>query len=150
MGTTVTCALIYGGDMYIGHAGDSRAYILRDGELVQLTNDHSYIAELVRLGQLTPEEAYNHPHKNIITRALGTDSSIRTDTEKVRLKKGDIVVLCSDGLTNHVHDQQIENVLKSGKAVEDMAALLLNGALGNGGLDNISIIVAVVEDGDVA
>ncbi len=149
MGTTVTCAMIYNGDMYIGHAGDSRAYILREDELVQLTNDHSYIAELVRMGQISQEEAENHPRKNVITRALGTDSSLRTDTEQIRLKKGDYVVICSDGLTNHVADRELEDLLLSRGNVEEIAATLLQMALRRGGHDNITVIVMAVEDGDL-
>ena len=149
MGTTITCALVYGGDMYIGHVGDSRAYILREEELVQLTKDHSYIAELVRMGQLSFEEAEHHPRRNVITRALGTDASLRTDTERVHLKKGDYVLICSDGLTNHVHDKEIEDLLLSRGDVKEIADTLVEMALERGGFDNITVIVMAVEDGDL-
>ncbi len=112
-GTTLTCAFLRGGILTIAQVGDSRAYMLRKGVFVQLTQDHSYVAELVRMGQLTAQEARTHPQRNIIIRALGSESSVRADIETVQIRAQDMFLLCSDGLTNHVGDEQMRQVLLS-------------------------------------
>src|SRR5213596_477498 len=107
MGTTMTVALVEGNAVTIGHVGDSRAYLVRDGRLEQLTEDHSLVAELVRSGKLSPEEAEAHPQRSVITRALGTDPDVDVDTFSVETKPGDLFLLCSDGLTSMVDDETI-------------------------------------------
>ena len=111
MGTTVVCALVRNGRAYICHAGDSRAYLFHAGRLCQLTHDHSYVQELVDCGTITPEEAEHHPQKNIITRALGVDYRLSPDCTSVVVVKGDLLLLCSDGLTNAVPLKEIEAML---------------------------------------
>src|SRR3954465_1861054 len=102
MGTTLTGAMVTGQEVAIGHVGDSRAYRLRDGKLEQLTDDHSLVAELVRSGKLSPEEADTHPQRSVITRTLGTDPDVDVDTFSVDARPGDVFMLCSDGLTTMV------------------------------------------------
>ena len=113
MGTTMTVALVEDAGVTFGHVGDSRAYVLRDGELEQLTDDHSLVAELVRGGKLSAEEAEHHPQRSVITRALGTDPDVDVDTFTVDAEDGDVFVLCSDGLTDMVGDDEIGEVLAS-------------------------------------
>ena len=98
MGTTAVCALVRGGNAFICHAGDSRAYLVRDGRLTQLTHDHSYVQELVDCGTITQEQAEHHPQKNIITRALGVDYRLEPEFTTVALRAGDVLLLCTDGL----------------------------------------------------
>jgi serine/threonine protein phosphatase PrpC len=114
MGTTMTVALVDsdGGHVTIGHVGDSRAYRVRDGELQQLTDDHSLVGELIRSGKLTREEAEVHPQRSVITRALGTDPDVDVDTFVVDARPGDTFLLCSDGLSSMVSDQTILNVVR--------------------------------------
>src|SRR5947208_4967233 len=107
MGTTITVALVEDGSVRIGHVGDSRAYLIRDRSLDQLTDDHSLVAELVRSGRLSPEEAESHPQRSVITRAIGTDPDVDVDTFSVEARPGDIFLLCSDGLTDMVGDEEI-------------------------------------------
>ena len=113
MGTTVTAAIVESGRVAIGHVGDSRAYRLRDGRLEQLTQDHSLVADLLRDGRLTPEEAEAHPQRSVITRALGTDSRVDVDTQTADTAPGDVFLLCSDGLTTMVSDERILELLQS-------------------------------------
>lgn len=114
MGTTAVCALVRGGNAYLSHAGDSRAYLYRDGKLAQLTHDHSYVQELVDCGTITQEQAEHHPQKNIITRALGVDYRLEPEFTTVALQAGDVLLLCTDGLTNAVPMEQLEQLLRSG------------------------------------
>src|SRR5688500_9951814 len=107
MGTTITVALVEDGWVAIGHVGDSRAYLVRDRSLEQLTDDHSLVAELVRSGKLSPEEAESHPQRSVITRAIGTDPDVDVDTFSIEAKPGDLFLLCSDGLTDMVGDETI-------------------------------------------
>ncbi len=113
MGTTAVCALVRGGEATLCHAGDSRAYLCRGGKLTQLTHDHSYVQELVDCGTITVEEAEHHPQKNIITRALGVDYRLDSEFTTAPLQKGDILLLCSDGLTNAVPREQLEQLLRT-------------------------------------
>ncbi len=115
MGTTAVCALVRSGKAYLCHAGDSRAYLFRDGSLAQLTHDHSYVQELVDCGTITVEEAEHHPQKNIITRALGVDYRLDPEFTSVAVQTGDILLLCSDGLTNAVPRPQLEQLLRTGR-----------------------------------
>ena len=141
MGTTMTVALVEDGGVVFGHVGDSRAYVLRDGELEQLTDDHSLVAELVRGGKLSAEEAEHHPQRSVITRALGTDPDVDVDTFTVEGREGDVFVLCSDGLTDMVADQEIGEVLAERRAsLEDAANELVRRANRAGGQDNITVV----------
>jgi protein phosphatase len=150
MGTTVTAALVEDALVRIGHVGDSRAYRIRDGELEQLTEDHSLVAELVRSGKLSPEEAETHPQRSVITRALGTDPDVDVDTFVVETEQGDIFLLCSDGLTSMVDEQSILTIVEHNRGDLHVAAkALINAANRRGGEDNITVVLfEVVEDGD--
>src|SRR5437016_8294508 len=107
MGTTMTVALVEDGQVAFGHVGDSRAYLIRDGSMEQLTEDHSLVAELMRSGKLSPEEAETHPQRSVITRALGTDPDVDVDTFTIAAEAGDVFLLCSDGLTDMVGESEI-------------------------------------------
>lgn len=141
MGTTLTAAVIVGDALTIGHVGDSRAYLLRDGTMRQLTLDHSWVAEQVAQGVLTPQEAQEHPRRNILTRAMGVDPRVQVDGVTMKLVVGDVLLLCSDGLHGLVSDDKTAKVLNSqdpGPASQEMVDL----ANANGGTDNISVVVA--------
>jgi protein phosphatase len=142
MGTTVTAAMIKGDLLYFGHVGDSRAYILNKGKLNKITNDHSLVAELVRNGTITEDEAMFHPQKNIITRALGTEGNVQVDTGSISIEEGDIIILCTDGLTNMLCDSQIEDILVRNDSTEKAAQELIESANALGGFDNITVAVA--------
>jgi len=140
MGTTLTMLWFSDNYVYIGHVGDSRAYLLRDGKLTQVTRDHSLVAELVRSGHLTSKQAEKHPMRNVITRAVGTEETIDVDLCVKDRCKGDIWLICSDGLYGQVGDHSLEAILSMN--TPDVAAdLLLESALSSGGSDNISLIV---------
>lgn len=143
MGTTITVSLIINDAIYIGHVGDSRAYLLRGEVLNQITEDHSYINELLKKGAITKEEAEIHPMKNLITRAVGTDKYIVIDTYKDYLQNKDVLIMCSDGLTRHVTDDEILTIIKTN---DNEVEYLVNLANARGGKDNISIIVARKEE----
>jgi protein phosphatase len=149
MGTTMTVALVDGNRVTIGHVGDSRAYLLRDEQLTQLTQDHSLVAELVRSGRLTPEDAESHPRRSVITRALGTDSEVEVDVFSLQARDGDLYLLCSDGLTSMVADVEIERILASARAdLDDAAKKLIEAANSAGGEDNITVVVFELEDSE--
>jgi PPM family protein phosphatase len=148
MGTTMTVALVEGDEVAIGHVGDSRAYLIRDGRLEQLTDDHSLVAELVRSGKLTPEEAETHPQRSVITRALGTEADVDVDTFSVRSAPGDLFLLCSDGLTSMVDDETILDAVERNRAdFEEAAKALINAANRGGGEDNITVVFFEVDGG---
>ena len=148
MGTTMTVALVEGDEVAIGHVGDSRAYLIRDGRLEQLTDDHSLVAELVRSGKLTPEEAETHPQRSVITRALGTEADVDVDTFSVRSAPGDLFLLCSDGLTSMVDDETILDAVERNRAdLEEAAKALINAANRGGGEDNITVVFFEVDGG---
>ena len=146
MGTTVTAAAVAGGrHLQLAHVGDSRAYLLRDGVLEQLTTDHTVVAELVRQGRLTPEQAAIHPERSILTRAVGLDPRIPVDTpDPVELRPGDQVLLCSDGLTEAVDDDQIAELLSSAADGEEACRSLIDAANTAGGPDNITVVLLQV------
>ena len=151
MGTTLTVAEIVGESVSIGHVGDSRAYLVRGGRLEQLTQDHSLVAELVRSGKLTPEEAESHPQRSVITRALGTDPDVDVDTFAVEPKPGDLFLLCSDGLTSMVDDQVIEQLVDEQRGdLEGLVKSLIRAANKGGGEDNITVVAFDIADGDAA
>jgi protein phosphatase len=142
MGTTMTVALVDGDRVTIGHVGDSRAYLFRDDQLTQLTQDHSLVAELVRSGRLTPEEAETHPRRSVITRALGTDSEVEVDVFSLRAQDHDLFLLCSDGLTSMVTDSEIERILAGARAdLDDAAKKLIAAANHAGGEDNVTVVL---------
>jgi protein phosphatase len=141
MGTTMTVALVEDGRVAIGHVGDSRAYLIRDRKLEQLTEDHSLVAELVRSGKLSPEEAEGHPQRSVITRALGTDPDVDVDTFSVETKPGDLFLLCSDGLTSMVDDETIlREVERNRSDLAKAAKALVRAANKGGGEDNITVV----------
>jgi len=147
MGTTITAAtLAAGGTLLIGHVGDSRAYLLRDGELRQVTTDHSLVEELVRDGRLTPDEAAVHPQRSIITRALGIDSSVEVDVYPVELQAGDVLMFCSDGLTGMLQPDLIAAELRREDDPARAATRLVDAANASGGEDNITVVVVAVTD----
>ena len=153
MGTPATVVLVdeEDGTLAIGHVGDSRAYRLRGGVLEQLTADHSLVAELVRSGRLTEEEAAEHPHKSVITRALGTEPDVDVDTLTVPIEPGDLYLVCSDGLTHMVSDGEVLAILaEAAGEPERMAALLVDAANRAGGEDNITVIVFEAVENDAA
>lgn len=145
MGTTLSVLWMSDNFVYIGHVGDSRVYLLRDGEFKQMTLDHSLVEQLVREGVLTEEEAQNHPMRNIITRAIGTDESVEVDVVVEERRKGDLWLACSDGLHGLVEDRQMRDALRQ-YAPEKAADVLLKAALDAGGRDNVTLVI--VHDGE--
>ena len=151
MGTTMTVALVEDESVTFGHVGDSRAYLLRDGKLDQLTQDHSLVAELVRTGKLSEEEAESHPQRSVITRAVGTDPDVDVDTFAVETRIGDLFLICSDGLTDMVdHETLREIVERKRDDVEQAARDLIAAANRAGGQDNITIVFFEIAEGDAS
>ena len=147
MGTTLSVIWMSGHFVYLGHVGDSRIYRFREGKLEQMTDDHSLVGELMRAGYLTPEQAENHPNKNVILRSVGTEEGIDVDLAVEERKPGDLWLICSDGLHGMVSDSEMEAIL-SVNTPESAAKLLMDAALAAGGRDNISVVL--VQDGEVA
>jgi PPM family protein phosphatase len=141
MGTTLTAAKVHGDEISLGHVGDSRAYLLRDGELEQVTRDHSLVAELERTGQITPEAAEHHPQRSIITRALGPEPDVEVDTYTVAGRPGDLFLLCSDGLTSMISDGEVASILRNTEDLERAADELIRAANQSGGKDNITVVL---------
>lgn len=146
MGTTLVAALFLNTCYLIAHVGDSRAYRLVNGNLQQLTDDHSLVNELVRFGQLAPEEAQTHPQRNVITRALGTQEEVLVDLDRLTYIGGEQIMLCSDGLSSMVSEEQIKTILSGPGHLEDKASRLLQAALDAGGDDNITLILIGDQD----
>jgi hypothetical protein len=147
MGTTMTVALVEDGAVVFGHVGDSRAYLIRDGKLEQVTEDHSLVAELVRSGKLSPEEAETHPQRSVITRALGTDPDVDVDTFSIPTYAGDLFMLCSDGLTSMVEDEAIlEATEKHRDDLQAAVKALIRAANKGGGEDNITVVLFEIGD----
>jgi PPM family protein phosphatase len=146
MGTTLTGALVSGDEVSIVHVGDSRAYLLRDGELRQLTRDHSLVEELRRRGQLTHEEAEEHPQRSIITRALGPERNVEIDVHTHQARRGDVFVLCSDGLTTMVREERMHQILARSESLAQAVDALVNEANRMGGRDNITVVAFRVGD----
>ena len=143
MGTTMVVATVSGDYLYVANVGDSRLYVTSSDGLTQITQDHSLIAEMVRLGELKPEEALHHPDKNIITRAVGTEESVQIDFFDLKLEEGQVFLMCSDGLTNMVENDDIYRIIKESikEGDTDPAAALVAAANEGGGRDNIAVIV---------
>jgi serine/threonine protein phosphatase PrpC len=142
MGTTLVAATILDKTMYVANIGDSRLYLVND-KLQQVTKDHSLVEEMVDMGELDKNSARVHVNKNIITKALGVDEELEADYFKVKISDKDIVLLCSDGLTNMVEDTEIYDIVHKGDAPDDMALKLIEAANQNGGKDNISVVIAM-------
>lgn len=140
MGTTVVAATCVGRLLEVANVGDSRLYIVNRG-IRQITRDHSLVAEMVRMGGIAKEEARNHPDKNIITRAVGASDAVEADFFTVELEEGDIVLMCSDGLTNMLEDEEIRMILNGARDLVEKAQELVEAANANGGRDNISVIL---------
>lgn len=142
MGTTVTMAVLdkKQDTIYIGNVGDSRAYLLRNDEIEQITTDHTYVHELLKDGRITAEEAKIHPKRNVITRALGSEESVHADIFEIEFYKNDILILCTDGLTTHVSNDKMLDIIKEYGTSESVQKLIKQ-ANDNGGTDNITIII---------
>jgi serine/threonine protein phosphatase PrpC len=150
MGTTLTLAKVHGDEVSLAHVGDSRAYRMRDGELTQLTRDHSLVAELERSGQITAEAAEHHPQRSIITRALGPEPDVEVDTYTLAGRDGDLFLICSDGLTSMISDDEVASILTSAKSLDEAANTLVLAANQSGGKDNITVILFGLGEADPA
>lgn len=140
MGTTVVIATVIAGHLEVANVGDSRLYVVNDS-IRQVTVDHSLVEEMIRMGGIDRKNARNHPDKNIITRAIGARDAVEADFFDLELSAGDQILLCSDGLTNMIEDEDILSILNSGKSIKERAEELVRTANDNGGKDNISVII---------
>jgi protein phosphatase len=151
MGTTITVALVEDDRVAFGHVGDSRAYLIRDASMEQLTEDHSLVNELLKTGKLSREEAETHPQRSVITRALGTDPDVDVDTFSVRAENGDLFLLCSDGLTDMVSEESILDVVERHREdIEGALRALVKEANRGGGQDNITVVAFEIADGPLS
>jgi len=150
MGTTLTAVYVGTEEVAIAHVGDSRAYCLREGELLRLTDDHSLVDELMRQGKLTPEEAVEHPQRSVITRALGPEPEVEIDTCSYRARDGDVYLLCSDGLTTMVPDMHLAEILLAHPRLRHAGEALIAAANEAGGRDNITVVLLRVEEVQMA
>ncbi len=148
MGTTLTAALVEDEDVAFAHVGDSRAYVFRDGNLRQLTSDHSLVEELRRQGRLTSEQAEDHPQRSIITRALGPEANVEIDTLSFSARPGDVFLLSSDGLTTMVKEEAIAEIIRNSASLSDAVSNLIQAANEAGGRDNITVVAFRLEEGD--
>jgi PPM family protein phosphatase len=148
MGTTLTAALVQGDEVSFAHVGDSRAYLFRDGQLKRLTKDHSLVEELRRQGRLTDEQAEEHPQRSIITRALGPEAEVNVDTMTFTARSGDVFLLCSDGLTTMVNDEEIKTILLEARSLRAAVSRLVDAANRAGGRDNITAVAFRVDEGE--
>ena len=149
MGTTLTVASVENGMVSIGHVGDSRAYLVRDGRLEQVTEDHSLVGELVRSGKLSAEEAETHPQRSVITRALGTDPDVDVDMFPIETHPGDLFLICSDGLTTMVDDRKILQLVEEHRGdLQSLVKALIKAANRGGGEDNITVVAFDIADDD--
>jgi protein phosphatase len=146
MGTTLTAAYLDGDELALAHVGDSRAYLLRDGELTRLTRDHTLVEELVRRGELTEQEAAEHPQRSIITRALGPEPDIDIDLHTHRVHAGDVLLLCSDGLTGMIGEDEVQELLAGAASLRDAGRALVDAANEAGGRDNITVVLFRLEE----
>jgi protein phosphatase len=146
MGTTLTAVYVGDSELAIAHVGDSRAYLFRDRSLIRLTQDHSLVEELVRRGKLTEEQAAEHPQRSIITRALGVDPEVEVDTLSYSARSGDVVLLCSDGLTSMINEEQIAAILREDSDLDRAGERLIDKANEAGGRDNITVVLFRLEE----
>ncbi len=140
MGTTLVVATIVHNMIYFANVGDSRLYLINH-TITQLTKDHSLVEEMVRLGGIKPEEARNHPDKNIITRAIGAKADVDVDFYEHRLKRGDIILMCTDGLSNMVEDEELFHIVQGSRDIVEAGEMLVEAAKENGGTDNIGVVL---------
>ena len=141
MGTTIVAATIVGHYAYVANVGDSRLYVIGE-KIQQITRDHSLVQEMVRMGELDPEQARKHPKKNIITRALGAEKTVEIDFFDLKLEPGDVVLMCSDGLSNMVEDSQLREIISDTSTdLDEKGRILIREANRNGGKDNIAIVL---------
>jgi PPM family protein phosphatase len=150
MGTTLTAAYLVDGNLAIAHVGDSRAYLFRNGELTRLTQDHSLVDELVRQGKLTEAQAAEHPQRSIITRALGPEPEVEVDTFSYPMQGGDILLLCSDGLTSMVSEEAVAEAIRDAGSLDQAADRLIDEANEAGGRDNITVVLSRLAEVDGA
>lgn len=141
MGTTLVTATIIDNRMYVSNVGDSRLYVVSDDKMIQVTRDHSLVEEMVRLGEMDKEDAKVHPDKNIITRAVGVLPEVSADFFEVELEPGDMILMCSDGLTNMVRDEEIRQIILGQRDIVEKAEKLVETANKNGGRDNITVVL---------
>ncbi len=146
MGTTLVLATITDDVLTVANVGDSRLYIISEEGISQVTRDHSLVEEMVRMGGIDRVSARNHPDKNIITRAVGATSNVNIDFFEVNLKNGDLILMCSDGLSNMIEDSEIQKIVQKGVDLESIAKELIDTANKNGGKDNISVVLARYEE----
>ncbi len=140
MGTTVVAATLRGSQLTVANVGDSRLYVIEDA-IRQVTVDHSLVQEMIRMGEIAPEDARNHPDKNIITRAVGVEKDVEAEIFQLELRPGAYILLCSDGLSNMVSDREMQEIILSEGTITERAERLLNTANQNGGRDNITLIL---------
>lgn len=141
MGTTLVAGTVIGNTLYFANVGDSRLYLINE-KIRQISKDHSLVEEMVRLGGIKAEEAKNHPDKNIITRAIGVKEDVEADIYEYRLKKGDVILMCTDGLSNMVEDEDMFDIVKGSRDVVEAVEMLIEKANSNGGRDNIGVVLA--------
>ncbi len=146
MGTTLTLSVLLDNQLFVGHVGDSRAYSLRDKGLKQITEDHTWVAEMVKKGALSAEEAETHPQRSILTRALGIGEAVPVDIASSQVKQGDKILLCTDGLTSMLGDEQVEEIMNEPSNPQSICQKLVDAANQEGGYDNITVIVIEIED----
>lgn len=139
MGTTLVAAVVKNRSCCIVNVGDSRAYLIRGGEITQLTRDHSFVEEMVSRGSITREQAKNHPRKNVITRAIGVEPTVECDVYSPSFKKNDLLLLCSDGLSNTLTDEELLELAQRSKALSDIGNELVDLALSRGAPDNVTV-----------
>ena len=149
MGTTMVLVTIVGHYAYVANVGDSRLYLVDENKISQITKDHSLVEEMVRMGEISRDDARNHPDKNIITRALGAGRDVDVDFFDIRLTPGDILLLCSDGHSNMVPDEDIRQVIRTSETLEETGRRLVSMANDNGGRDNIAVVLVEPETKEV-
>ena len=141
MGTTIVAAVVVGDKLYTANVGDSRLYVINQERITQITRDHSLVEEMVRLGEMDKEDAKVHPDKNIITRAIGAKADVEVDFYEHRLKRGDIILMCTDGLSNMVEDEELFHIVQGGRDIVESGQALIEAAKENGGTDNIGVVL---------
>lgn len=149
MGTTFTCATVFENEIFIAHVGDSRAYLLTQTEISQLTNDHTYVNEIYKLGKIKESEMSNHPKKHMLTKALGTTENLEVDYHSFEINNQDKLILCSDGLTNTITNKEIFNIVKNNNDINVSVDELIKLSNDRGGMDNITVILAEITEVDL-
>jgi serine/threonine protein phosphatase PrpC len=145
MGTTCVCALVFDDYIVVANIGDSRAYLVNSRDVEQITSDHSFVNHLVMIGQITEEEAFSHPQRNIITKVMGTDKLVSPDIFVKRFNYYDYLILNSDGLTDYVRDNQLQEIIEDNDSIDSIGSKLIEVALANDSNDNISFVLAEIE-----